>query len=227
MQYKAVQYKAVQYKAKKTITRELTHGQMLTKHLLERRPFLRPRCVLVETGCGISTLSLAEAGMSLAAFVYSCDLNDRKVAELKKRAGMRVSNVEFIIGDSKETLPQIAAKHGQIDFIFLDAAASAMHTFQEFLAVESFMKPGASLLIDNAALPTERAVLSPCRKGKVIVPYLLASRWWEVRGHPTAGDSMVSAIRHEKPERLNRDYEWPEFVDPWEAEFAQAFGPSG
>lgn len=207
-----------------TITRRRTHGEMLARHLFDRRPFLKPRCVLVETGSGITTLALADAGLSLAAIVYSCDINEPKVAELKRRIGMRVSNVEFVIGDSKETLPRIGEKHGGIDFIFMDSAASAMHTFQEFMAIERFFKPGSSLLIDNAALPNSSAVLSPCRKGKIIVPYLLASPWWEVKGHPAAGDSMVSAIRHDRPDFADRAYEWPDFVDQWEQEFEQAFG---
>lgn len=211
----------------KPFVRELTHSQMLARHLLERRPFLKPRCVLVETGCGISTLALAEAGMSLAAIVYSCDINDRKVAELKRRAGMRVSNVEFVVGDSKETLPKIGAKHGRIDFIFMDSAASAMHTFREFQAIEEFFKPGSSLLIDNAMLPGEPKTLSPCRKGRILVPYLMASPWWTVRGHPTAGDSMVSAIHQDRPDFANKYFEWSDFVDQWEAEFEQEFGPSG
>jgi precorrin-6B methylase 2 len=197
---------------------------MIAKHLLRRRPFLKPRSVLVETGSGISTLALADAGLSLAAIVYSCDINELKVTELKRRAGMRVSNVEFVIGDSKETLPRIAEKHGGIDFLFMDSAASAMHSFQEFMAVERYFKRGASLLVDNAALPNATAVLSPCRKGKILVPYLLASPWWEVRSHPAAGDSMVSAILHDSPEFADRAYEWPEFVDEWEQEFEQAFG---
>ena len=66
-------------------------------------------------------------------------------------------------------------------------------------------------------------MLSPCRKGKIIVPYLLASTWWEVTGHPTAGDSMVSAVRHGRPEFADPAFEWPEFVDTWEANFARGF----
>lgn len=98
-----------------------------------------------------------------------------------------------------------------------------MHTFQEFQIIEPFLKAGASLLIDNASLPNTRVMLSPCRKGKIIVPYLLASVWWEVTGHPTAGDSMVSAVRHDCPEFADPAFEWPGFVDTWEADFARGF----
>jgi SAM-dependent methyltransferase len=206
-----------------TIRRELTHGQMLAKHLAARRPHLPPNPVLVETGCGRSTLYLAESGRALNATVYSCDMNAKKVAALKQRAGDRLKNVIFMVGDSHDSLKQITGRHPQLDFVFLDAAASAMHTFQEFQIIEPFLKPGASLLIDNAALPNTRVMLSPCRKGKIIVPYLLASAWWEVTGHPTAGDSMVSAVRHERPDFADTAFEWPEFVDAWEADFARGF----
>ena len=167
------------------IRRELTHGQMLAKHLATRIQYLPPNLVLVETGCGRSTLYLAESGRALNATVYSCDMNAKKIAALKQQAGDRLANVIFMTGDSHDLLKQITRRHPQIDFVFLDAAASAMHTFQEFQIIEPFLKAGASLLIDNAALPDTRAMLSPCRKGKIIVPYLLASAWWEVTGHPT------------------------------------------
>src|SRR3989344_7461921 len=66
------------------IHRELTHGQMLAKHLVARRPHLPPNPVLVETGCRRSTLALAESGRALNATVYSCDMNAKKIAALKQ-----------------------------------------------------------------------------------------------------------------------------------------------
>ena len=196
-----------------------THGQFLDI-LLERHRDRLPRTpVFVETGCGISTLRLADVGRRLGATVYSCDFNADKVTELRRRAGTRVDNVEFILGDSVESLKMLAARHPQFNFLFLDAAASAMHTFREFQAAETALAAGSILLIDNAALPGETTLLSPCRKGKVIVPYLQASAWWEVHGHPLEGDSMVSAVRHGTTDYADRDYEWPEYVDPWEWSF--------
>lgn len=82
---------------------------------------------------------------------------------------------------------------------------------------------GVSLHIDNAALPDTRVMLSPCCMGKIIVPYLLASAWWEVTGHPTVGHSMFSAVRHNRLEFADPAFEWPEFVDTREADFARGF----
>ncbi len=207
--------------------RELTHGQMLARLIVERRPFLPPDPVFVETGCGLSTVYLAEAARACNATAWSCDFNEAKVAALKRHVGEHIKHVNFLIGDSHEGLRQILARHPRLDIVFLDAAASAMHTIHEFLIIEPHMPAGSALLIDNAALPGERALLSPCRKGRIVVPYLLASPWWEVRGHPTAGDSMISAIRHDQPVHAHPDYEWPEFVDTWQDDFARAFGTTG
>ena len=201
------------------ISREITHGGMIARHLSERKEKLPGQPVLVETGCGISTVSLAEAGRNLNATIYSCDYNREKVNALQQRAGSKIDNVTFLIGDSLDSLRKICAQHTKLDFVFLDAAASAMHTFREFQLIEAFLKPGSSLLIDNAALPDERWLLSPCRKGKIIVPYLMASTNWEVRGHPTAGDSMISAIHHDTPDYADPSCEWSGFVDTWKQDF--------
>ena len=199
--------------------RRYTHGELIGLLLDRYRDRLPERPVFVETGCGISTLLLAEAGRALAAKIYSCDFNIDKVRALQQRAGYRVSNIEFLTGDSVVLLRQLTQEHEQIHFLFLDAAASAMHTFREFQVVEPALKSGSVLLIDNAALPGETRLLSPCRKGKIIVPYLQASAYWEVFGHPDAGDSMISAVCHDSPRFADPDYEWPEYVDPWEWSF--------
>jgi predicted O-methyltransferase YrrM len=202
-----------------TPVRRYTHGELIGLLLDRDRGRLPEKPVFIETGCGISTLLLADAGRALGAKIYSCDFNVEKVRALQQRAGERVSNIEFLAGDSVALLQQLAQKHEQIDFLFLDAAASAMHTFREFQVVEQALKSGSVLLIDNAALPGETRLLSPCRKGKIIVPYLQASSHWEVFGHPDAGDSMISAVCHDRPDFADPDYEWPEYIDPWEWSF--------
>lgn len=200
--------------------RNHTHGEMIGLLLAANSDRFPERPVFVETGCGISTLYLARAGREFNAIVYSCDLNSAKVRALQERAGERVSNVKFLVGDSAVLLQRLAQEHPQVHFLFLDAAASAMHTFREFQVIEPALKKGSVLLIDNAALPGETRLLSPCRKGKIIVPYLQASACWEVHGHPDAGDSMISAICHDSAEFADPAYEWPQYVDPWEWSFA-------
>jgi len=200
------------------IHRECSHSEMIERLLRNRKNFLRANPVFVETGCGMSTISLNKCAKGLNAFAYSLDYNSEKSNDLKSRNGEQVANIEFVIGDSLENLPKIVAKH-TIDFLFLDSAASAMHTFREFLICEPALKPGACLLVDNAALPEEKILLSPVRKGKILVPYLLASPYWEVCAHPRAGDSMISAILHSEANFADFGYEHPEYIDNWRAHF--------
>jgi len=203
------------------IYRECSHGEMIERLLDERREFLRENPVFVETGCGVSTVSLSAYAKRLNALAYSLDSSSDKSDDLKSRVGERVANIEFVIGDSLENLPKIVEKH-RIDFLFLDSAASAMHTFREFVICEPALMPGACVLVDNASLPGAMVLLSPARKGKVLVPYLLASPYWEVRAHPRAGDSMISAIRHSEAKFADPDYEDPGHIDNWRPYFDEA-----
>ena len=203
------------------LLRRMTHGELICELLRSGRPTGRSRSVWVETGCGLSTVALAAAAADGKAIVYSCDINSEKAEELAAACGERMNNVRFMIGDSLRQLEQVAEIEGQIDFLFLDSAASAMHTFREFLTVERYLHPGAQVLVDNAAIPGEWRLLSPVRKGKILVPYLLASPFWEVSGHPEAGDSMVSARMSESPEYADPDYEDPAYVDQWRARFTR------
>ena len=198
--------------------RAMSHGDLITR-LIDRhaKRFHQP-VVLVETGCGLSTVALASASQRLKAVVYSCDYNQEKILELQRLIG-NTTDVAFRVGDSHESLRAIVADHAHLDFVFLDSAASAMHTWQEFLMVEPRLLPGAVLLVDNAALPGARRLRSPVRKGKILVHYLLASPVWEVEGFPAAGDSMIAAYRHAEPSYADPSYEDPEYVDRWRLAF--------
>jgi len=199
--------------------RECSHGDMIERLIGQRQDRLRDKPVFVETGCGLSTISLARIAKKLNASTYSLDYNEEKIDDLKRRAGEQVGNIEFVVGDSLKNLPKILEKHTIIDFLFLDSTASATHTFREFLIVEPALGPGACLLVDNAALPGAKRLLSPVRKGKILVPYLLASPYWEVHAHPRAGDSMISAVFHSEADFADPDYEHPEYIDNWRSRF--------
>lgn len=178
-----------------------------------------PGPIFVETGAGISTPALSEVASECNGKVYSCDFNDDMVKELNKRASDRLENVNFLIGDSLGSLREIVEKHDRIDFAFLDSAASATHTFREFQIIEPCLKSGSCLLIDNAALPEAKLLLSPCRKGKIIVPYLLASPYWKVQAHPRQGDSMITAVYFDEPEYADGRYERPGNLEYWQSHF--------
>lgn len=202
----------------RTRIRQYTHGEYIEKVIMEHKDTFNLSPVFVETGCGISTISLNKCAEALNAQAFSLDYNREKCDELKSRFGDKVRNIQFIIDDSLKTLPLITKEH-QIDFLFLDSAASAMHTFREFQICESALGAGACLLIDNAALPNEKDVLSPVRKGKILVHYLLASPYWEVFPEPKAGDSMILSVRHDTPDYFDPAYEDPGFIDNWRDNF--------
>ena len=186
---------------------------------------MQRRQVFVQTGCGPSTLALAEVAERTGAELYSCDIDGRKIEELQRRAGDALARVRFLEGDSLESIARIAACHERIDFALLDSAPSATHTLQEFQLLEPRLGPGSRVLIDNAALPGARLLLSPCRKGKLLVPYLLASPFWTVTAHPRAGDSMVSALHDRAGARADSTYEDPAWVDHWRATLERALQP--
>ena len=77
----------------------------------------------------------------------------------------------------------------------------------------------AILLIDNAALPGSSVRLSPVRKGKILVPYLMASANWEVIPFPNSGGSMVGAIKRDNGNYADPDLEHPDYTDHWKDKF--------
>jgi predicted O-methyltransferase YrrM len=87
------------------------HRALIRVLLAQLEPPRGRRAVFVETGCGLSTLALAEAARELDAFVYSCDLNEEKIAALRERLGDAIVHVQFLIGDSLTSVAQVAARH--------------------------------------------------------------------------------------------------------------------
>ena len=200
-------------------------GALIRELLANLQPARDHRLVLVETGCGLSTLALVEVARRTGARVYSCDRDKDKLDLLRERTRDALAEVTFLVGDSLESLAQIAARHGRIDFALLDSAPSATHTLHEFLLLEPRFGPGSRVLIDNAALPGARLLLGPCRKGKLVVPYLLASPFWTVTAHPRAGDSMVSAVLDAVGARSDFGYEDPGYVKHVRAHFDRRLRP--
>ncbi len=200
--------------------RNQTIGELISVLLTDMENELPQHPIFVETGSGISTVSLARLGGRFNAKVHSCDFNPPKLGYLLENVGS-VDNVQFHEGDSLSSLTELCSQLDQVDFLFLDSAASALHTFQEFKIAEPLLKPGSCVLIDNAAHPKQRLRLGPCRKGKILVPYLLASADWEVSFYPRTADSMVAAYRRSEGYYADGEYEHPDYVDEWEKHFFQ------
>src|SRR5258706_7806728 len=160
------------------------HGALIRSLLADtREPSQRPR-LFVETGCGLSTFALAEVAARVGAEVYSCDANADKIAELRARGADALANVHFVEGDSLASLARIAARHEHIDFALFDSAPSATHTLREFQLLEPRLGAGSRVLVDDAAPPRGRLLLSPCPQGKPLLPYPLPPPLLRGKAHP-------------------------------------------
>jgi hypothetical protein len=171
--------------------------------------------VFVEVGAGLTTRMIADHARRLKATFYTCDINEQLLREIAGNLAPD-AQVRLAPGDSLTVLTRIAAEAGRVDFAFLDSAPSALRTFREFQILEPLFRPGSVVITDNASLPGARFTFSPCRKGRILVPYLLAAPLWEVIPWPSGGDSMIAAIRHAEPEWSHPDYEWTDYQgDNW------------
>lgn len=193
------------------------HGAVIDRYLSGMRGELDPsgERIFVEIGAGLTTGVIADHARRLNATFYTCDINEQLLGEIVANLppDMRVRPIP---GDSLVAMTRIASEVDRVDFAFFDSAPSASRTFREFQILEPLFQPGAVIIADNASLPCAWFTFSGCRKGKILVPYLLASPFWQVIPWPHDGDSMVAAIRHKAPAWADRNYEWSDYQgDNW------------
>lgn len=166
------------------------------------------RLVILETGAGKSTKIMAEFARAHNAICYSIDCCKELVTFLDKQFNQD-GCVQFLIKDSTSAINEICEAHTYIDFAFLDAAPSALQTFRDFTQLESRLRPGSIVVVDNATLPGKQTEAKPARKGLILVPYLLAMADWELFSHPASGGQMIAAIK-----RADSGYADPRYVHP-------------
>lgn len=187
--------------------RQSSHSSRIEKIVKSAEKSFQSKPVFIEIGCGATTPTLGLLGKRYDAKVYSIDLDNLKIEKIINSYKNQVENIEFMMEDSLSALRKIEELNDHIDFVFLDSAASALQTFKEFVIIEPKLNYGANLLIDNAKLPNRKLALTASRKGKIIVPYLLAHPNWKVIGYPLEGDSMVGAIKNDNYDDFNEEYE--------------------
>jgi predicted O-methyltransferase YrrM len=193
------------------------HGTVIDQYLsaVNADPERAGRPVFLEVGAGLTTAVIARHAQRLNAIFYTCDINEQLLGQIAGNLAAH-ADVRLSPGDSLEVLPRVTAAVECVDFAFLDSAPSALRTFREFQILEPLFRPGSMVMLDNASLPGARFTFSPCRKGKILVPYLLASPVWEVIPLHRDGDSMVAARRHAEPRWSHPDFEWSDYRgDNW------------
>lgn len=192
------------YRGEAVFRKPYSEGQMAHNLLAERT---LPEGLFIEIGCGPrSTPQIARTASAFHRPLHSFDINATKVEAVKTSVSNQAQgSVQFHVGHSWEQLHGWIHGQGPVAFAFLDSgqpnpyakpSGGAVLTFGEFKLLEPHFVPGSCLLIDNAMLPEHT---SPCYsyrrfpKGRILVPYLLASGRWHVTGYPHDAGGMVFA----------------------------------
>jgi predicted O-methyltransferase YrrM len=150
--------------------------------------------VLVEVGAGKTTKVMADYARKHKAIFYSCDCCG-PIIDFLDAAFNKDKCIRFLQSDSSDALAGLAPMIGVIDFAFFDAAPCAMKTFLDFQTIEYCFRPNSIFVIDNAKLPGLKQSPGPARKGKILVPYLLAHDEWTVEAFPGYGGMMIVAVK--------------------------------
>ena len=154
--------------------------------------------VVIEVGAGASTVIVEKICKKNDCIGYTLEIAEKTIERVSKTC----PSTKFILGPSLDTLPEMDLEQKPIGLLFLDGAPSAMMTFLEFQLMQSHLIVGSIVLIDNATMYEEtisRESELACRKGRVIVPYLRAHPFWEVKPYPQYGGGMVMAILRDEP----------------------------
>ena len=182
----------------------LSHCDALDE-ITERKEFYKGN-VLIETGAGETSKFLSKFCQKYDVEFHSFDIDDYKIRKVPTD-----EKVIFHHGNSLDKLKSFVQENKkEIKFVFLDSCGSAFHTFLEFRILEPHLKPGATVVIDNAVIYAgeithKDEIETEVRKGKVLVPYFQASPFWAVKFHPSYGHTMVEAVLEDKIREKNYD----------------------
>jgi hypothetical protein len=115
--------------------------------ILQRGPFRST----VETGCGGSTMVLSQASDRHIAFAI--EGADRTITELRSQNDLRIENVIFVEGETKDTLPGYPLE-GEIDLALLDGPHAYPLPQIEFAYLFPRIRLGGWLVVDDIQIPS-------------------------------------------------------------------------
>lgn len=135
------------------LAQKFTKPKAIQEMLFRAVNFLQPKTIIeLGTSLGLTTLYLASAKKEAKVYTFEGDTQSLKWAQdLFKE--QKMNNVEAVLGDIDQTLPQILAEVAP-DFVFIDAN----HTYQATLQYFEWMKSKAAL---NALLVFDDIYWSP------------------------------------------------------------------
>jgi precorrin-6B methylase 2 len=130
--------------------------------ILRRGPFRSS----AETGCGGSTIVLSHASDRHIAFAIEGE--DRTITELHQQSDLRVGNVIFVEGETRDTLPRYPFE-GELDLVLLDGPHAYPLPQVEFAYLYPRIRPGGWLVIDDIQIPSVYELLRFLRKESSVV----------------------------------------------------------
>ena len=115
--------------------------------ILQRGPF---QCS-AETGCGGSTILLSHASTHHIAFAL--EGTGRTITELREHSDLRVENVVFVEGETKDTVPGYRFE-APVDLVLLDGPHAYPMPQIEFAYLFPQIKLGGWLVLDDIQIPS-------------------------------------------------------------------------
>jgi hypothetical protein len=124
-------------------------------------------------GDGWSTLFFAERSKHVGGSLISIDL-DVSVARDVLRGYDVYEKVELVEGHSIRRLTELVRRGFQADVVLLDSDNDAMLTLHEFMIVQSLVRPGGIVMIDDVRTPDQPPAAV---KGNLVWPYIKGLGW--------------------------------------------------
>ena len=115
--------------------------------ILRRAPFRSS----VETGCGGSTIVLSHASERHIAFAI--EGKDQTITEVRRQADFRAEHVNFVEGESKDTLPGYRFAD-DVDLVLLDGPHAYPLPQIEFAYLFPRLRLGGWLVVDDIQIPS-------------------------------------------------------------------------
>jgi predicted O-methyltransferase YrrM len=129
---------------------------------------VRPGWTTLETGCGYSTIVLADCGAEHVVLSPSGDEHET-IRRWCAGAGVDLGSVRFVVATSQDGLPALPA--AELDLVLIDGDHAFPYPVLDFFHGGRLLRDGGLLVIDDVQLPGPRLVADFCRTEE------LAGRW--------------------------------------------------
>lgn len=150
--------------------------------ILTRGPFRRT----AETGYGGSTIILSHASERHVAFAI--EGSDRTITGLRNEPDLRQDRVEFVEGESKNTLP-LHRFDGELDLVLLDGPHAYPLPQLEFAYLAPHIRVGGWVVLDDVQIPSVHELYRFLSKepGLTLEEVAVRTAFFRVKAAPPCG----------------------------------------